>query len=501
MLSPRRRPVVALCVVAAIFGVARGDVVHLKGGGKVEGDIAVETSTTIVVNAADGKVSIDRSDIESIERSATSAPTPPTVRTGAHFRITCHFASDSCAEEALAAAESAWPLTLAVLGVDPRPVDSPLDIHLYRNPAEYAAVNAKLVGGVMSGYEGFCDRKTHSAHVRVLPDYDDVLWNRVGAPRDFVQAAAHEASHLTMDACFVNGVHAPEWLSEGVALHVEGQVAAVRGWRAADVPDVRESNRMAACLRLRKDGRLPGAWEIFHGRLARFGIDDRYAIHWAFFELLHRREHWEITQKLFADMRGMPAQDDFYQQLSALAEATWGRKGLDELNDSLKKYVDTFRPTWETQGNLDVSGGRWIEWTNIDSPAWAWRVAEIGRRIERMTGSFEIPAGSMREVSIDLGRSEAGFVAVIFNSTDGVRISEYKTADKSWHDVSGSLSGQPIVDAKSEFEIHVVGDSIHVALAGKEVASATLAGRDLSGPWGVGVHAGTTAIWTGVTAK
>jgi hypothetical protein len=491
--------VAPICVLAA-FAVARADVVHLKNGGKVEGRIVEENPASVVVDTGGLRASVDRADVESIERAPPPAPTV-SVRSGPHFRVTCHFVSDSCAEEALAAAEAAWPATIEFLGAAPVALERPLDIHVYRKEAEFAAVDAKLNRVPMTkDHNGFSYPASRTAYLVVRPDYDEAAWKRVGAPRDALVGLAHEASHLTAFACLNNAAYHPEWLKEGMAQHVERRVFSASTWGADPALYPATSYDMTRCLRLRREGLLPEPRAIFQSRLGHLDVADRYAVHWAFFEFLLRQEQRSRTDALLATARVLPSGDDLGRRLSDIAEKLWNGKGLDALNEAFRAHVDEFAPTWDIEygGAFDVGRDSWVESaTDAVNAVHAWRVPGAARPDFRVSGAFEILAGD-KLAAVELGRTDAGAVVVDFTSKNGLWLYERRYADDSWRSVANSPYVPPAAGARIEFVVHVVGDTIRVDLAGREVLSGTIAGRALTGPWGVTVNPGTTALWTGV---
>ncbi len=493
---------VALLAASAFAAGARADVVRLRNGGKVEGEVVSETPTTIVVNSAGGKVVLDRALVESVERVARVVPVERTAtKTGAHFSVTCHFDDEACAAEALAAAEAAWPATLELLGAEPPTIEHPLDVHIYRDPAEFAAVDAKLTGGKMAGdHSGFADPRTRTAHLLVKPDYDDAVWRRVGVPRDCLASVAHEASHLTVQACIDNGARFPSWLAEGIALHVETKVRIALGAGAGVGP----SMRTYRCRDLRKCGLLAEPRALLQSRVDHLDPQDRYALYATFFEFLLRPERLKQTNALFATIRATPAGDDFGARLTAAIDATWDGAALDEMNDAFRRYVDSLQPTWDVWwGHMDVAGARWVQWSDDDDGTYAFPAPPIRAKKYIISGSFELAAGAARQAGVVVGEADAGRVVVLFDANDGVCVQEYRSADKQWHDVEfdGAAKTRRIADAKTSFEIHVVGDAIHVALDGNDVGSVSLKGRGLSGSWGVYAHAKSAVIWTDVALK
>lgn len=69
-LTPRMLVlVVALLFVALTPGLAVGDVIYLKSGGKIEGVISSETKTEVVIKTHGGQLTIERSKIKKLVRA------------------------------------------------------------------------------------------------------------------------------------------------------------------------------------------------------------------------------------------------------------------------------------------------------------------------------------------------------------------------------------------------------------------------------------------------
>jgi hypothetical protein len=70
-VASNRRRTAALIASLAVAGAAHADVVRLSRGRKVEGEIVAETATSLVVAVGGARMTIDRADVESVERKAT----------------------------------------------------------------------------------------------------------------------------------------------------------------------------------------------------------------------------------------------------------------------------------------------------------------------------------------------------------------------------------------------------------------------------------------------
>jgi hypothetical protein len=66
-----KRSAILLAVLVTASGVARADVIHLKNGGDVEGEIAKESENEVELRIPSGSTTIARAEIDSIERKPT----------------------------------------------------------------------------------------------------------------------------------------------------------------------------------------------------------------------------------------------------------------------------------------------------------------------------------------------------------------------------------------------------------------------------------------------
>lgn len=73
-----RRALIVLAVVGGALQPARADVIHLRTGGEVEGEIARESETEVELKIPTGTTTVPRA--ESTESSASRRPTRSTRR-------------------------------------------------------------------------------------------------------------------------------------------------------------------------------------------------------------------------------------------------------------------------------------------------------------------------------------------------------------------------------------------------------------------------------------
>jgi hypothetical protein len=502
-------PLLMIVASCALTGVSFCDVVRLKQGGKIEGEIVEETATKVVLKAGGGVVTVDTAEIAAIDRSARSettssaaeAPAAKSVSTGARFRVTCHFADPSIASECLAAAEAAWSATLATLGEKTIPVERPLEINVYDQPAECSAAQTRAGARIQEDVGGFCDHASRSAHVLLSPLLDIEIYKKIGAPNHILSTVAHEACHLTVGTCLPNGPH-PSWLAEGIAQHVESEVHRVRRASAGLEADPYWATSMVACQRLLRSKSFPGVRAIIQGRLGNLSAFDTYAVHWAFFEVLFQPAQRARFDELLETLRRMPPGPDLANRLERKATAIWGDEGIADLEDALSSYVDGLAPEWSITGALDVTGDRWMQWSpSAGDAACAWRVARIGRANYVVSGTIEFLSGSDPAAGISFGLDGGGFVSVSLSARGGVQVSERNCSGDEHRELVGTTLVKPLAARKTAFEVHVDCTTIRVRLDGLDVIPAMATGRELTGPWGLEANAGTVALWSGMRVR
>ena len=114
-------------------------------------------------------------------------------KAGEHFRVVCHFDGDEIVSAALKTAEAVWPVADELFGIKAAAPKSPLEIHLYRNAADYERAESALTGGRFKANLAFLQEGANAAHVAVQPDCTDATLQAVGLNAQTRRLIAHEA--------------------------------------------------------------------------------------------------------------------------------------------------------------------------------------------------------------------------------------------------------------------------------------------------------------------
>jgi hypothetical protein len=426
-------------------------------------------------------------------------------RTGQHFRVWCHFDDEKTADAALETVEAVWPSSSSLFGLPDRPLEPPLDVHLYRRAADYLAVERQITGGRWAENLGFSDVGTRASHVPVQPDISDETLAAVGLTAQTRHTLAHEAVHLVSYRATAGSRTPPEWVSEGAAIWIERQTLVARGWSAGDEEDPFAATDMVAARELLAGGALPTATQILRGEAQRFGFRQRYAMQWLLFRrLITRNDGAKFRSALLEAMRTPPGADHT-KRFNAVVTTPYGTEGGDGLDLDFEQYVRSQRPAWvEPHRALSTAGGAWVQAAFADTKAIAWRTAPVGASRYEIRGEVEIlpGLGERDQANVLFGRDDDdGYVSVAFAARDAVGIWRYLKREDRWERLGAGATNALQLRRRVPFRIMVDRGRITVRVDGAEVVSADVKDRPLSGAWGLGVHQGAAAVWRRVRVE
>jgi hypothetical protein len=427
---------------------------------------------------------------------------PNVVKTGRHFTVTTDCASDAVAAAVLDAAEWAWPATTRLVGgLGGRP-EARLELRLIRSRSAYRAPDAaKLFTGRLKTAAGWADYAESTAYVLLdACEFDDAAAERFGPCSAVMGAAVHESAHLVASLCLPTSGGCP-WFDEGIATRVEEEYAALHAPDADVSATTHLGAELAVCRRLRANGTLPDVRGILRGGVDRLGDFDDHAVAWAFLRILDAPGERDRTAMLFAAARRLPDGAAFTRGLETNVLAIWGSAGVDALDKELLRTVDAFAPQWDASlsHSIDVEGPRWLQVARPGRSVYAWRTEPAGRADYRITGTFEIVPGGSERLAVYLGRTaQGGGVGVAFGAGEGVRVFAWNSTAESAKTLAFQHDHRPAAARTTYFEIRVLGGELTVSLDGAEITSAPLAGRDVSGQWGVAAQDGSTGVWKNV---
>lgn len=438
--------------------------------------------------------------------ASPSAPAAPNflVKAGPHFRVLCHFDDDDAAAAALDTVEAVWPAASDLYGLSAAPLETPLDVHLYRDAAAYLAAEREVAGGKFDKNLAFSSYDTRSSYVAVQPDVSDETLAAVGITAQTRHLLAHEAAHLVRYTASPAFRAHPGWFADGAATWIEDQALAARGWSAGDEDPIASTEEIRAQRRLAGGG-LPSATQILRDDTKDLEMYDRYAVRSLLFRrLITRRDADAFRAALIGAMRIEEGPDVASRFFDAVT-APYATEGLDGLDLDFEQFVRSQKPAWdETFRALATAGDVWTQTAFADNNAVAWRTAPVGVDRFEIRGQAEILPGTSKskQMNVLLGRDKAGgFVSVAFVAGVGVVVFRYDAKQDKWIRLADGPTKAVQLWRRVPFRVSVDGAKVKVAVDGIDVASADVSDLALSGPWGLGVQAGGAGIWHGVKVE
>jgi hypothetical protein len=319
---------------------------------------------------------------------------------------------------------------------------------------------------------------------------------------------AHEAAHLAGFERIPASPWLPSWLVEGTAMCAEQPALAAMGFQGDAASEPATGRCMTACQRLRREGTMPTAADLVAGRSSPADKWDNLAVSWAFFQFLLKPEQKAAAAALFEAARRTKSEPAAASAFIEAAKRGLAKEKLSALSDAFAKFVDGLKPAWSARsGSFSVSGAKWVQWSDVgEGCGLAWRETPVGRAEYSVEGKFEILPGRPESMMIVvLGRSDAGYLAVTFDAKDGVSAFDAKRgksdADIAWTPIASGSRDGPKVGAQHAFACRVTSSVMTVTLDGAEALVVPVAGRDMTGPWGVGTAEGALGIWSDVALK
>lgn len=431
---------------------------------------------------------------------------PVSATAGPRFEVFCHYACGDGADEALEAADLAWTL---VSGLVPLPdsLERPFAVRLYRAEAFRTVARMLARNGLEEG-AAFASPQRRTAYIDLVPPVTEAALRRAGLPGRTLRLVAHEAAHLALYAGAGGPPRTPDWVSEGIAQHVERIASAELGLfpGAADPQAAAQAWRAFSLLRT---SRLPSLAAILAEGANVAHTRGDYAVRALVFAFLReeRPTLWERLMDRVVAGLGDPALPD---TMAAIARAHLDGEGESALNAAFAHYVETEAASsrWlqvrdaalaaDTLPHAGLPGGR-VSVLATDP----WRGAAI-----RVAGSLAFAERTDGEMGLILGRAGRRSTVVAFDPSAG-RISVRKETGR------GGLSradGHPIATAALEpatiwtFDVRVTprpADDevrIEVRVDGATVIDAALPDGDGAGVWGLYADRGAAGIWSRVTA-
>ena len=439
--------------------------------------------------------------------SAPASPTGPAVieKTGPHFRVLCHIDDDAIAAAALETVEAVWPLASSLFGLPDEPVSPRLEVHLYRNVADYLAASRELAGNDFDRNMAFTSFETRSSYVALQPDLKDEALVRVGITSLTRQSLAHEAAHLVEFRATPNFRAVPQWLAEGSAVWIASETLVAKGWAPAREEDPFCAADMVRARQLLACGALPLAKSVLRDDVNWLDLYDRYAVQTLFFRrLVTRRDNAAFRGAVLEAMRLEPCAD-YAKRVRELVEAVYATEGLDGLDLDYEQFVRSQTPAWdELFRALSTSGRAWTQAAFEDHDAIAWRTEPVGLTSYSVGGEFEIlpGTGEADQMNFLLARNSRGdFVSLAFRAGFGVAAFRYDAAEGQWHAIGEAPLKSVQVKRRTSFRVDVDGWTVTVRLDGVKVLTVDVKDHGMSGPWGLGVQPGAAGVWRDVKVE
>ncbi|MCG3134835.1 MAG: hypothetical protein HMLKMBBP_02237 [Planctomycetes bacterium] len=375
-----------------------------------------------------------------------------TERVGAHFRVVSLPGGADCSAEALAAAESVWPLCRAWFGA-PDSVREKPTVWIHWSEASYHEVERALTGGRLARNLAFAHLATRSAHVVLQARIPDEARSAIGLHEVTRRLVAHESVHLARYVTSPNAGKHPQWLADGLALCISDEACRAAGWSVAFAECAVTSTRIAAAQKEARAGELPDFTELLSGETADLGFQSRYgARHLAARMLFDGRTGETVRAYLrarFAEPDGPHWRALFDAGLSDLLTV----RTLAAAHSEFPRWVLRFEPRWDDPGlSLDTGrAGRWIQWAGAAGRT-AWRIHPA--RIVTVAGEAEFLSGA--ECALRFGSPGRPVVTVPLRRPAGAATTRFRvTLDGSR--LRATVDGAQTVDVPFDGPASAVG--------------------------------------------
>src|SRR5262245_38194715 len=426
------------------------------------------------------------------------------LRSGPHFRVLCHFDDERAADAALETVEAIWPLASDLYGFTAAPLDPPLDVHLYRRPEDYLAVERDITAGKFARNLAFSAYETRSAYVAVQPDITDEVLAEAGITAQTRHLLAHEAAHLVRWRAAPAFRSHPGWISDGTAIWIEEETLAARGWSAGGAEDPYVSTDMIRAQRLLAGGHLPSASGILRDETKDMEMYDRYAVRRALFRRLISRNDARAFRTALRAAWKLEDGKDFAERFSQTLLAPYAAEGLAGLDLDFEQFVRSQTPAWdEVFRALSTAGETWVQTAFPDKNALSWRTAPVGADAYEVRAQIEILPGSGKahQMTLLLGRTEKGFVSVAFVAGYGADVFLYRSSEDRWERIAAAPTKAVQLWRRVPVRVTVDGSKITLRIDGTDVATAEVKDHAMSGPRGLGVLAGSAGVWRGLRVE
>lgn len=445
---------------------------------------------------------------------ATLAATPQGPRRAADHavEIRCDVDDARIRSTALAVAEETWRQTCALWGVDPSPPEEPVELHLYREIADYEKACDLLMHGRLKRNLAFTEWSHGTAHVVLQPVTGGDALKSLAPTFQTLRLVAHETTHLARWSTLPNCTSQPDWLADGCASWLETKVLAAKLLLAAPERAPQFSTQAVAAQRMLLRRQLPSVDALVHDRTDTLAFYDRYAARYLLVRFLAEGTRAKAFREFLGDVRQLSGGADLIDQSAAALAQRLGVRDFAALDDEFRAFIDGLKPEWdEPTFSLAVQGEEWTQCAFADANAVAFRTARAGMKRYAIEGEVTTVAdlNATQQANVLVGRESTSndanlFVSVAVVAGGDVTIFSFdgtQAGADQWRRLGSTNAtetspGKPIRFA-IECEPQAKQTRVAVRIAGKPTLEVTV-DRPLDGPWGVGVQHGGACIWKGV---
>lgn len=441
-----------------------------------------------------------------------AAPQGPR-RAGDHaVEVTCDVDDARIRSTAQAVAEESWRQTCALWGVDPSPPEKPVELHLYREIADYEKACDRLMRGRLKRNLAFTEWAGGTAHIVLQPVMGGDALKSLAPTFQTLRLVAHETAHVTRRYRLPNCSSQPDWLTDGTACWLETKVLAAKLLLASPERAPHFSTQEVAVQRMLTRKQLPSVEALVHDRTETLAFFDRYAASYLLVRFLAEGARAKVFRDFLGDVAQLGGGPGFVDQSAEALAKRLGVRDLAALDDEFHAFIDALKPEWDEPGfSLSVQGEEWTQAAFDDSNAVAFRTARAGAKRYAVEGEVTTVAdlNATPQANVLLGRESTTndaslFVSVAIVPGAGVTVFSFdgtQAGNDQWRQLgtannTETSSGKPLRFAV-ECEPQGRQTRVAVRLAGRAILEVT-ADRPLDGSWGVGVQHGCSCIWKGV---
>ncbi len=438
---------------------------------------------------------------------------------GPHFEVEARFASQIAADQALAAAEWTVAPIESVFGATKPAIkpDSTADhavlrhIVVYASQADFDAewkardeAHQKAEGtyGLCSGepppipHPSVRDRKSHTSHVLVAPEFALQRLATIGLPMDTRRWIGTEAARLLIDETVADPDALAPWFAEGAAEWATEEGFTAAGWLhdRMDEPTFAQLTRFLPALE--KMGLLPSLEGIVVGLPGGLTSAERPAVDGAVFRFLKD----PVRAQLFA--RVALAARSFHESEggdAGLRAALGDDAARSKLQDEFQRYVTSLRPKWiEILPAAWSSAGDWQQVATPDQNAILWRDEAVESDRYALEGELQIQPGPTQQMNVLVCKQDRDFVQVSFVAGYGIDVFSFRhdlPESERWMKIAAVEVNGLKIGTWTPFRLQVEGGTLSVTIAGKAACTAKIDAKMAHGTWGLGVLAGSAGRW------